>query len=129
MYTLFQQVLFIDLFISLHDDMLTKTMLHLSCYSIALFALLSLVVDTRYSSPFDVHIDHYKVDTTRDLVVNKPRPRFSWKIPVSNDSSQRNIQQTAYQIQLQSIEITKRDHPFEWDSGRVWITNCEDSTE
>ena len=156
-YTLFQQLLFIDVFISLHDDMLTKTMLHRSYCSIALFALLSLAVDAGYSSLFDVRIDHYKVDTTRELVVNKPRPRFSWKISVPNDSSQRNIQQTAYQIQLQSIKITERDHPFEWDSGRVqtsqsihvsyegqldlfpstyyrfrvrvWITNSEDSTE
>ncbi len=59
--------------------------------------------------PFDIRLDHYKVDTTRDLVINKPRPEFSWKIPVL---SRRSIHQLAYQIQIQSREN-------QWDSDRV----------
>ncbi|CAF3333410.1 unnamed protein product [Rotaria socialis] len=59
--------------------------------------------------PFDVRIDHYKVETIKDLVINTPRPRLSWKLP---NFAERNVQQTAYQIQLK-FEID------EWDSGRI----------
>ncbi|CAF1673584.1 unnamed protein product, partial [Adineta ricciae] len=60
-------------------------------------------------APFDIRIDYYKVDTTRDLVINTPLPRFSWKLPRFNE---RNVRQTAYQIQLQSYNDR-------WDSGKV----------
>lgn len=59
---------------------------------------------------FDVRIDHHKVDVTKDLIINTPRPRFSWKI----DSLQRNIQQKGYQI-----EITQQDELFKWNSGYI----------
>ncbi|CAF2150374.1 unnamed protein product [Rotaria magnacalcarata] len=59
--------------------------------------------------PFDVRIDHYKVETIKDLVINTPRPRLSWKLP---SFTERNVQQTAYQIQL-------RFETDEWDSGRI----------
>lgn len=75
------------------------------------------MVDARWLSPFDVRIDHHKVDTTHDLVINTARPRFSWKISSMSNLLQRNIQQTAYQIQLQSIKMTAQDSVFEWDSG------------
>jgi alpha-L-rhamnosidase len=68
------------------------------------------IVNASIPSPFDIRIDHHKVDTTRDLIVNTPRPRFSWKIPLI----QRNLQQTAYQIQL-----IEQDQLFEWNSERV----------
>ncbi|CAF1241697.1 unnamed protein product [Rotaria sp. Silwood1] len=81
--------------------------------------LLWSIVDARWSSPFDVRIDHHKVETIHDLVVNTPRPRFSWKISVSDNLLQRNVQQIAYQMQLQSIKLTQQDKQFEWDSERV----------
>jgi alpha-L-rhamnosidase len=69
--------------------------------------------------PFDVRVDHHKVDTTRDLVINTPRPRFSWKILIMNNILHRNIQQIAYQIQLQSTKLSERDKQFQWDSEQV----------
>ena len=77
------------------------------------------VVDVRASAPFDVRIDHHKVDTTRDLIINTPRPSFSWKIPMPNKSTHRNIEQTAYQIQLESIQKTDRDLLYQWNTERV----------
>ena len=62
-----------------------------------------------HPSPFDIRIDYYKAETTKDLVINTPRPRISWKLPIFTE---RNVQQTAYQIQIQS----DRD---QWDSGRI----------
>ena len=82
-------------------------------YCIILLLLLWSIADGRSTSPFDVRIDHHKVDTTRDLIINTPRPKFSWKIPAV-DTTSRNIEQTAYQIQL-----TDRDTSFEWDTQRV----------
>ncbi|CAM2710602.1 unnamed protein product [Rotaria socialis] len=76
-------------------------------------------IDARWASPFDVRIDHHKVDITDDLVINTARPRFSWKISGLNNLLYRNVQQVAYQLQLQSIPITERDNRFEWDSERV----------
>ncbi len=76
-------------------------------------------IDARSPSPFDLRVDHQKVDTTRDLVINTARPRFSWKIRVLDEISQRNIEQTAYQIQLQSIKLTDKDSYFQWDTARV----------
>ncbi|UJR36739.1 hypothetical protein I4U23_029454 [Adineta vaga] len=61
-------------------------------------------------APFDIRIDHYKVDTTKDLVINTPRPRCSWKLARFNN--ERNVQQTAYQIQIQS-------NTQQWDSGKI----------
>jgi alpha-L-rhamnosidase len=90
------------------------------CYcSTLLILLLWPIVDGHWSSPFEIRIDHHKADTTHDLVINTPRPRFSWKIRVLDNVSQRNIQQTAYQMQLQSIKISQRDTQFDWDSKRV----------
>lgn len=94
-------------------------MLNLRYYSILFTILLWSIVDGSLPSPFDVRIDHYKVDTTRDLVINTPRPRFSWKIRVLDNILHRNIQQTAYQIQLQSIKLSQRDKLYQWDSERI----------
>jgi alpha-L-rhamnosidase len=89
-------------------------------YCTTLFIIvLWTIADARLLSPFDVRIDHHKVDTTRDLIINTPRPRFSWKISVSNDSFQRNVQQRAYQIQLESIKLTDRRTSYQWDSKRI----------
>lgn len=92
-------------------------------YCITVLLVIWSVVDGRSLAPFDVRIDHHKVDATRDLIINTPRPGFSWKIPFSdNASQQRNIQQTAYQIQLESIKLTDRDTLYQWDSERVAST-------
>ena len=119
--------------------------------------LLWSIVHAHCLSPYDVRIDHHKVDTTYDLIINTPRPQFSWKIPSSHEISHRNIQQAAYQMQLQSTKLTQRDALFQWDSERmissqsvhvpytgyadlspstyyrfrvrVWITNSEEPTE
>ncbi len=89
-------------------------------YYITLFLLLfCYVVCAQWPSPYDVRIDHYKVETTRDLIINTPRPRFSWKVPISNDISQRNVQQTSYQLQLESTTATQQHAPWKWDSERV----------
>ena len=69
--------------------------------------------------PFDIRIDHYKVDTIRDLIINTPRPQFSWKVPVIDHVSERNIQQIAYQYQLQSCTISKLENKFEYDTGYI----------
>ncbi len=86
-------------------------------------------------------------------MINTPR----WKIRVLNNILYRNVQQSAYQIQLQSTKLSKRDKLFEWDSERVlssqsihvpytghedllpstyyrfrlrvWITNSEEASE
>jgi alpha-L-rhamnosidase len=94
-------------------------MLCLRYCNILFIVILWSIVDAHSPSPFDIRIDHHKVDTIHDLIINTPRPRFSWKIHVSDNKSQRNVQQTAYQMQLQSIKLTQRDQPFLWDSGRV----------
>jgi len=94
-------------------------MLCLNYCSTLLIILIWSIVDARSPSPFDIRVDHHKVDTTRDLIINTPRPRFSWKIRVSDPISQRNIQQTAYQIELQSVVLSQRDNYFEWDSKKV----------
>lgn len=92
-------------------------------FNLGLFVfILCCVAHARLSSPFDVRIDHCKAETTRDLVVNTPRPRFSWKIPSNNDPSKRNIEQIAYQIQLESIKVSAKDNLFQWDSGRIVST-------
>lgn len=59
--------------------------------------------------PFDIRIDYYKVDITRDLVIHTSRPSFSWKIPILKE---RYVQHIAYQMQIKSRENR-------WDSGRV----------
>ncbi len=40
--------------------------------------LVRSIVNARLPSPFDIRIDHQKVDTTRDLVINTPRPNSSF---------------------------------------------------
>ena len=89
-------------------------------YAITVLIILLSIADAHSSSPFDIRIDHHKVDTTHDLIINTPRPKFSWKIPVSTNTSQRNIQQTAYQIQLQSVKLTDKDNSYEWDSKQTF---------
>ncbi|CAF2398731.1 unnamed protein product [Rotaria sp. Silwood2] len=69
----------------------------------------AIVTAHRLPPPFDVRIDYYKVETTKDLVINTPRPRLSWKLPISTE---RHVQQTAYQLQIQS-------DTDEWDSGQI----------
>lgn len=94
-------------------------MSRLSYYNTLFILIHSYAACAQWSSPFDVRIDHYKTETVRDLIINTPRPRFSWKVPISNDISQRNIQQTAYQLQLESTTVSHRHGPLKWDSGRV----------
>ncbi len=67
-------------------------MVWLHCCNVMFIILLCSIVDASWQSPFDIRIDHYKVETIGDLVINTPRPRFSWKIPLLNKASQRNIQ-------------------------------------
>ncbi len=90
----------------------------LYCNILYLF-LIYFTVNVYSISLFDVRIDHQKVETTRDLIINTPRPHFSWKIHIPDNKSQRNVQQIAYQMQLQSIIISQRDKLFQWDSNRV----------
>ncbi|CAF0776679.1 unnamed protein product [Adineta ricciae] len=84
--------------------------------------ILGCVAHAQLPSPFDVRIDHYKTGSIHDLVINTPRPRFSWKISNNNEPSQRNIEQIAYQIQLESIKVSAKDNLFQWDSGRIVST-------
>ena len=77
--------------------------------------LIILRVTSQLSFPFDVRIDHHKTDVNNDLIINTPRPGFSWKI----HALERNIQQKGYQIQLESIRLTQRDQLYIWDSKRV----------
>ena len=44
----------------------------------------------RLPPSFNIPIDYYKVETTKDLVINTPRPEFSWKIPIPKEC---NVQQ------------------------------------
>ena len=76
---------------------------------IYLITIFSSTFALHLSPPFDIRIDHYKVESINDLVINTPRPGFSWKIP---NSIERNIQQVAYQIQIESNDNN-------WDSGRI----------
>ena len=68
------------------------------------------VTGDQLSAPYDVRIDYYKAETTRDLVINTGRPRFSWKLP---RISEKNIRQVAYQLQILS------QRGFFWDSDRI----------
>ena len=63
------------------------------------------------AAPYGIRVEHYKIDTTKDLVVNTGRPRFSWKLSTSTD--ERNIQQVAYQLQIKS-------RVDQWDSEQVF---------
>lgn len=80
-------------------------------FSIPFLVIISWTVVAAYSSSpsFDLRIDHYKVDTTKDLTIQRPRPRFSWKVPASRE---RHIQQVAYQLQIKSTTD-------QWDSQRI----------
>ena len=84
-------------------------------YDVYLLFLICSIVDAHQPSLFDVRIDHHKVETARDLIINTPRPKFSWKIRVSNNKLDRHVQQIAYQIQLQ----TNRDQSFRFDTDRI----------
>lgn len=94
-------------------------MVYLCYFNILSMLLLWSIVGAIVPSPYDLRIDHHKVDTTHDLIINTPRPKFSWKIRAINNTSQRNIQQIAYQIQLQSVVLTHKHKQFLWDSERV----------
>jgi alpha-L-rhamnosidase len=78
-------------------------------YLPVIFSVVISVIHGLPPAPFDVRIDHYKVDTTKDLVINTPRPRFSWKLPIFTE---RNVQQRGYQFQIKS-------DTDQWDSGRI----------
>lgn len=94
-------------------------MFWLNYYNILFILLHYYTSCAQWSSPFDIRIDHYKTDIVRDLIINTLRPRFSWKVPISNDISQRNIQRTAYQLQLESTTASYQYNLLEWDSGRI----------
>lgn len=89
-------------------------MVSIRSYLIIIVVVLWSIVDGRLSSPFDIRLDDYKVDTTADLVIHTPRPKFSWKIPFPDEFSKRNIYQNAYQIQL-----VERDQQLKWDSEAI----------
>ncbi|CAF3720497.1 unnamed protein product [Rotaria sp. Silwood1] len=80
-----------------------------SLYCTVIFSVV-FVTGNRLSAPYDVRIDYYKAETTKDLVINTGRPRFSWKLPLT---SQRNVRQIAYQLQILS------QNALLWDSGHV----------
>jgi alpha-L-rhamnosidase len=94
-------------------------MLCLHYYSSFFIVLLWSIVNGHLPPPFDIRIDHYKADTTHDLIINTPRPQFSWKIRVLDNISHRNVQQVAYQMQLQSTKLSQHEKLFQWDSQRV----------
>lgn len=96
-----------------------KPMLCQSYFSLLGVFFLWTIADSHLSAPFDLRIDHHKVDTTRDLIINTPRPKFSWKISYADNIRHRNVQQTAYQMQLQSLRLTEKDQLFQWDSDRI----------
>ncbi|CAF1133276.1 unnamed protein product, partial [Didymodactylos carnosus] len=62
--------------------------------------------------PHHVRIEHLKVDTHSDLVIDTVRPHFSWKL--TNEKS-RSLHQIAYQLQIESVH----DISSKWDSGRI----------
>ncbi|CAF1431990.1 unnamed protein product [Adineta ricciae] len=92
--------------------------LHLHRICCLLF-IIGLAAASHPPAPLDIRIDHHKVNTTRDLIINTPRPSFSWKLRVSDNVHDRNVQQIAYQIQLKSTRLSRGEKPFEWDSQRV----------
>ena len=79
-------------------------------YAFVINCILRNVVCQETAAPYDIRVDHYKVDITKDLVINTARPQISWKIAVFNDS--RNVYQTAYQLQIQSRKT-------QWDSRQI----------
>lgn len=91
----------------------------LHCTDGLLILVLCSFVTAQSLPPFDIRIDHHKAETTRDLIINTPRPQFSWKIHSSYEASLRNIQQRAYQIQLHSIQLTEKHRQLHWDSQHV----------
>ena len=94
-------------------------MYNLNYCSILFICVLWSIIDARRPSLLDVRIDHYNIEIIQDLVINNPRPRFSWKIRILDNVSQRNVQQIGYQIQIQSVKLTQRDNQFAWDSQRI----------
>lgn len=80
-------------------------------FGVFLTVIFAAIVTTaaEISAPFDIRLDYYKVDTTKDLVINTGRPRLSWKLPVFNE---RDVKQVAYQIQLKS-------DAKQWDTERI----------
>ena len=63
-------------------------------------------------APHDIRIDYYRAETTNDLVVQTGRPHFSWKLSRTR-TSERNVRQIAYQMQILSANAVL------WDSDRV----------
>ncbi|CAF1125713.1 unnamed protein product [Adineta steineri] len=81
------------------------------CYYILVVACIAANSASRLpTAPYDIRVDHYKVDTTKDLIINTARPRFSWKIAMLE--TERNVLQVAYQLQIKS----RND---QWDSKQV----------
>lgn len=82
-----------------------------SLYCTVVIGVIIVTGDTLLA-PHDVRIEYYKAETTKDLVVQTGQPHFSWKLPRTR-TSERNVRQIAYQVQiLSSSEVF-------WDSGRV----------
>ncbi|CAF0837872.1 unnamed protein product [Adineta steineri] len=94
-------------------------MFYVRYFSTLLLILLWSANDAHNFSLFDIRIDHWRVKTRHDLVINTPRPRFSWKIRALDDILHRNIQQIAYQIQINSVKLTQQDEIYQWDSERI----------
>jgi alpha-L-rhamnosidase len=79
-------------------------------YVLVVACVLASGVSELSAAPYDIRVDHYKVDTTKDLVINSGSPRFSWKLSMS--AAERNVEQIAYQLQIKS----RTDR---WDSKQV----------
>lgn len=58
------------------------------------FYALVIICAVTEAIPWDIRLDHYKVGTTKDLVINTPRPRFSWKLSIP--TRERHVEQIAY---------------------------------
>ncbi|CAF1122091.1 unnamed protein product [Adineta ricciae] len=68
------------------------------------------VVGQSSLAPYDVRIEYYKAETTKDLVIGTDYPYFCWKLPLTN---QRDVRQMGYQLQLRS------ENKLVWDSDRI----------
>ena len=96
-----------------------RTMFWLAQYNVLLLLLLCSGHDSTLPLSFDIRIDYYKADTIRDLIINTPRPQFSWKVTVINHVSERNNKQIAYRYELQSCTRSNVDRQCEYDTGYI----------
>lgn len=76
------------------------------------------VIGNPLSAPYDVRIDYYKAETTKDLVINTGRPRFSWKLPITD---QHNVRQIAYQLQIRSKSTNLLDSGYILSSQSIHV--------